>query len=99
MVRILLTWLLPLLAPSLIYIAIMFLRGRTEPGWIRRGPWVWLVTGGLALMLLSLGAWALTGGRAPGDLYVPSRFEDGQLRPSGTVDAEERGDGTPATPN
>jgi hypothetical protein len=81
MLRVLLAWLVPLLLPTAAYLAYMYLRGRNQPGWLREGPWVWLVASGLLLMALTLGAWALLGGGRPGEVYVPPHFEDGRLVP------------------
>lgn len=88
--RILLTVVLPLVLPTLVYIAYVALvearrvraaeEGRPAPWWAT-APWPWLVGIGVLLLGASLGSMALTGGGRPGEVYVPAHMEDGRLVP------------------
>jgi len=80
--------LVPLLAPTLIYVVYAALQARRRaaagaPGyaWVQRTPWAWLFAGGVALTALTLGAWAVLGGAPAGSVYVPPSFEDGEIVP------------------
>lgn len=87
--RLLLTVLLPLLAPTLIYLAWVAVRVRNgAPPPVRR-PWLWLAVGGVAFLMLVLAAWALSEGAPPHARYVPAHLEDGRLVPGATIPAEE----------
>ncbi|MGQ9371868.1 DUF6111 family protein [Azospirillum sp. ST 5-10] len=82
--RLLLTVLLPLLAPTLLYAAWVLLqarRGGPSPRW----PWLWLAGGGVAFLATVLGAWALSEGAPPHARYVPAHLEDGRVVEGVTV--------------
>ena len=78
--RVLLTVLLPLLAPALLYFLYMSSRGRAGSA-IQEVPWTWLAIAGGALMLITLGAVALLGGADPGTAYQPPHMENGEIAP------------------
>lgn len=89
--RIVLTYLLPLILPTALYLTWLTLRakraeaqGGTAPP--PKVPWVWLAAAGLALAMLVAAGTALMGEGRPGDVYrapyvddsgkvVPGRFE------------------------
>jgi len=79
--------LLILILPVLLYLGWRYLAhrravGRGGPGLdLTEGPWMWLLTGGLVLMIMSFFVLAFTTGEEPGGVYVPSKFEDGQIVP------------------
>ena len=77
--RVLLTVLLPLLAPAIVYFLYMNARG-AGPG-AREVPWTWLLIAGGALMVVTLGAVALLGGADPGTPYMPPHMENGEIAP------------------
>lgn len=87
MSRALLQIVLPLVLPTLLYLVwAAFIR---KPGeeeeelrWLRKGPWVWLISAGVVLMGIGLGVSAWLGGAPPGGTYVPARLEDGRVIPS-----------------
>lgn len=88
MVRILLTYVLPLLAPALVFILWTWARAAYvrshggQPPAIEDGPWFWLALSGGLLLLLTLGASALlTESGRPGDTYVPPQVIDGKVVP------------------
>ncbi|SDH11113.1 hypothetical protein [Roseospirillum parvum] len=87
MTRLLLTWLLPLLAPTLAYLAWFWWRARVvranggTPPAIERGPWVWLIGAGAVLTLAVLGVGALTRGAPSDAVYVPPVKVDGRIVP------------------
>ena len=88
MFRIFITYLLPLLAPFLLYLAWnAYVRHKAkkagdEPPSLEKGPIFWSLIAGLVLMMGSLITLALIGGDpAGGGSYVPPRFEDGKIVP------------------
>jgi hypothetical protein len=91
--RIFLTIVLPLVLPTVVYLLYVTTvearraqaaqEGHAAPWWVE-APWPWLVGGGVVLTGLTLGAIALTGGDAPGEVYVPAHMEDGRLVPGTT---------------
>lgn len=94
MIRVLLTYLLPLVLPTVVYLLWLRLSrpsagaGRAAAGDdLRRAvPWLWLALAGLALVAATLAALALTGGGSPGETYVPPHVEDGRVVPGRSVD-------------
>lgn len=86
--RILLQYALPILLPSLVYLAWLFYENRRiangGEGKVRRweeGPWAWLVAGGLALGVLVAIVTVVLTGRGKEGTYVPPRVEDGRVVP------------------
>ncbi|HYG90759.1 MAG TPA: DUF6111 family protein [Azospirillum sp.] len=91
--RLFLTIILPLVAPTLLYLSyVVVVEGRrvraAEAGerapWWAAAPWPWLVAAGVALLAVTLGTLALTGGSEPGTVYVPAHMENGRLVPGTT---------------
>ena len=87
MIRILLTYVVPLLLPAALYIVyvvaarrIMTSRGETAAR-LRRVPWLWLLAAGVALMGISLAIYSLSTGGESHRPYVPPRVEDGRVVP------------------
>lgn len=85
--RTLLTRILPLLLPILIYLGWWYLarrralsRGHPTPQ-LGDAPWTWLFVAGLGLMVVVLIVMGLTWGEEPGGVYVPPRYEDGKIIP------------------
>ncbi len=88
MSRTLLQIVLPLLLPSLLYLAWAFVFRRQNalgngetPHWVREGPWFWLIIAGVVLMAIGLGVTAWQHGGPPSGTYVPARVEDGRVVP------------------
>ncbi len=88
MVRILLTYVLPLVAPALVFVLWTWARATYirshggQPPAIEDGPWFWLtLAGGLLLLATLAGTALLTEGGKPGDKYVPPRVIDGKVVP------------------
>ena len=98
MLRIVLVYILPLLAPTLVFLTWVWLRGRyvaTHGGKapaIEDGPWFWLIFSGGILVLITMGAMALFFGErgAPGDTYVPPHVIDGRVVPGHHEQRPER---------
>ena len=90
--RRLLTILLPLLLPTLLYFGYLWFarsRGATGSGGtqsVRDIPWFWLGIAGLLLLAVTLVASTLIGGAAPGSHYQPPQLIDGQVQPGGFSD-------------
>ncbi len=85
--RILLDYVLPLILPTVLYVAVQVWRarhagaaGRLSPV-LRTAPWGRLAVAGVALAAAALGAVAVMGGAAPGQRYVPAHVQDGEVAP------------------
>lgn len=89
MIRLLLTYVLPLIAPTLLYLLWNWIQTRRAmagrrpaPPPIDQTPWVVLAVSGLLLVAVVLLSFVLFGGgSAPGLQYEPPRVEDGQIVP------------------
>ncbi len=82
MMRVTLTILLPLLAPTVIYFLWLTTVGRIGE---RSAPWTWLVIGGLAAAAAALVIIGVGSGGSRSGRYVPSHVEDGRLVPGQIV--------------
>jgi hypothetical protein len=86
MVKKLLTVVLPLMLPTLIYMAYMMIDrrkaaasgGAAVPWWVG-APWTWLITSGVLLAAIVLVTVALTGGFDTSGTYHPARLIDGKV--------------------
>jgi len=93
MMRFLLTVILPLLSPLIVYAAYLVLAQRKVrlagegrlPRW-QTAPWGVITMSGLVLMLISLGYWRISRGVAPGVELEPPHLEDGMVVPSRPVE-------------
>ena len=88
MTRFLLHYVIPLLLPFAVYFGIVALTRGRHPGWLDNTPWFSLSACGLGLVAVGLVAWGLLSGSAPGERYLPPRFEDGRIVPGRTVEIE-----------
>lgn len=87
MIRILFTYVLPLLLPSAIYFLWMLparrrakAEGREDPFW-EKPPWLWLAGIGVLLFGASLAFFGLGEGGPAWSDYEPPRIEDGGIVP------------------
>jgi hypothetical protein len=84
--RFFLQFVLPFLAPTLLFIAWAWMtRHQAAGGWVERmqkGPWFWLVLSGMVLVLGGLGVLAVTGGGEPGSRIIAPYLEDGRVVPA-----------------
>ena len=87
MSRILFTYAVPFLLPMAVYMAWVWYRtgyvarhGGEAPR-LEQGPWPLLLFLGAALVLVVLGATALSRGGTADLIYVPPRLENGQVVP------------------
>jgi hypothetical protein len=86
MLKKLLTVVLPLMLPTLIYMAYMMIDrrkaaasgGAAVPWWVG-APWTWLITSGVLLAAIVLVTVALTGGFDTSGTYHPARLIDGKV--------------------
>ena len=91
MIRVLLTILLPLILPTLLYVLWLVAARRAElagPGVWRSLPWAWLAVIGVVLsggLLYFVGTHI---GSMPQGTYVPPRYIDGRIEPGHVVPAE-----------
>jgi hypothetical protein len=89
MIRIFLIYVLPLLAPSALYILWRLWQIKRSSGTIegdvgrvvRGAPWVKLVAVGTGLLALVLAIAALAGGEPPHEAYTPPHLENGKVVP------------------
>lgn len=109
--RVFLTIVLPLLTPSLLYIAWLFLRARTAPAQgddtetsmvARLGdnvPWLTLVLSGAVLAIgVTTTMYLIQPTGDPDSVYTPPRMENGRILPGEMRPREEATDATPAAP-
>jgi hypothetical protein len=84
MLREVLTLVVPLLLPTLLYLAWLKAARRSEAdsaaAW-RRMPWVWLAASGVALAALVLFVVTVHFGTATPGTYVPPHAENGRIVP------------------
>ncbi len=89
MIRKLITIVLPLLTPAVLYMAWTWVRRRrpadgeegVDPFSWREMPWAWLGVAGAALVAANLIVSALFLQEEPGSRYEPPRFEEGKRIP------------------
>ncbi|MCA8927745.1 MAG: hypothetical protein KDC18_06720 [Alphaproteobacteria bacterium] len=82
MLRSVLMTLLPLLLPLIVYSAWRLVYGNERlPDWAQQVPWVPLLSIGIVLAALTLGAWRLTSNVPAGSEYEPPHMENGKLVP------------------
>lgn|GEM_PF-408158 len=94
---------LPLILPTLLYLAYVVIQRRRAratgadplPWWDTRTGF-WLAVSGVGLFLAGLAGWALTDGAPPGSIYVPDRYVDGELQPGYFIDPDEAAGGAGA---
>ena len=93
MFRLIFTYLLPLLLPTLGYLAWNWIQLRRTlagkraepPPSLAAMPWLILVGAGVSFLMVTLLALVLFGGgHSPGGTYVPPHMEDGKLIPGQT---------------
>ncbi len=75
-----LPFLLPFIAFGIYVLIARWRDARGGPRW-ENAPWVWLVSAGLVLVILSLVGLALVGDGNIDGTYIPGRFEDGRIVP------------------
>jgi len=85
MVRIVIENMLLFLLPTVIYVAYMLLKRRTEgasgANILDDAPLIWLVAAGAALVIVTLIVFGSTSGGKPGQTYQPPVFRDGKIEP------------------
>ena len=94
MIRVILQIVIPLVLPTALYLAYATFLRRKDPNAeidIPK-PWFRLAAVGLALVVISLGATAVTTGDKPGGRYVAPRQVDGKIVPGHIVRDKEPGD-------
>jgi hypothetical protein len=88
--RILLTYVVPLVLPTVLYVIVRILVQRRTPERWGDMPWLWLGVSGFVLLVLTLGWLALFSGSEPGSAYHPPQVIDGTVRPGGFDTPPER---------
>jgi hypothetical protein len=82
MIRILLTYVLPLILPTVLYL--LWLRFAVARGRAPEVPYVWLLLAGLVLVTITVFGLTLSGG-TPTGRYQPPHLEDGRVVPGRVV--------------
>ncbi|HVM79448.1 MAG TPA: DUF6111 family protein [Stellaceae bacterium] len=94
MIRVLLTIVLPLLLPTLLYVLWVLTMRRAELNaggqLLQKVPLVWLAAAGLALVALVLVVASLGFGGSGNGVYVPPTTVDGKIVPGHVVPAQPR---------
>ncbi|HTC18758.1 MAG TPA: DUF6111 family protein [Stellaceae bacterium] len=85
MIRVALTILLPLLAPTALYFLWYYAFGRKAESSAAHRPWTWLVIAGLAAAAAVLFTVGIDAGGDRGGLYVPPHVEGGAVVPGQVV--------------
>ena len=93
MIRKLLTVVLPLVLPFLVYWVYLALARRKArlagegrlPGW-QDAPWTWIIASGGMLMIAALVTVRLTSGVEPGVKLEPPRLIEGEVEPSRPIE-------------
>jgi hypothetical protein len=92
MLRVVFTIVLPLLAPTAIYLLWMWLANWSRPGeaagW-NGLPWWWLAGTGVLLLALVLFVVTVPSGTSVSGTYVPPRWENGRIIP-GHIEPDRR---------
>ena len=95
MLRVLLLFVAPLAAPTVVYILWRTFAPRRaggseaiQAGQWERLPWLWLSVVGVVLLVITLGWMAMTGGGAPDARYQPPRMIDGRIEPGRMIPPE-----------
>lgn len=86
--RFIITYLLPLVLPLVVYLLVVWATRGQHPGWLDQTPWLVLLGAGVALLALSLIGWSLLSGASPTKVYVPPHMEGGEVVPGRTVEPE-----------
>ncbi len=96
MTRIILTFILPLIAPTIAFVVWTIYRARRHqalatgqpiPAW-QEYPWIWLVGSGAVLAIVSVFTLGAIKDGGTTSSYTPARYEDGKLIPGEFVDQE-----------
>jgi len=82
--------LIPLLAPSLLYLYFKTRSGSPVRIAAKDAPWVWLLGAGIGLAAVGLIFWGLTSGGTPNAIYVPSQFKDGRVTSGKLIEKDEK---------
>jgi hypothetical protein len=89
MLKTLLLVVIPLLMPTLLYVAWLFLvqrrAGVAGGPWYAQVPWHWVSIAGAGFLFVVLALIALAGGDPPGGTYVPAEVIDGRVVPGRVV--------------
>lgn len=97
MIRILLTVILPFLAPTIMYLVWMKIRrdrirarndGTPLPEW-EKLPWPWLIGSGSVLVIIGFVFFGLQTEAKRDQIYVPPQMIDGELVPGHFIDPPE----------
>ena len=93
MLRILLTIILPIALPLLLYLGYVNLTRRAGKaagegilGPLEKGVWIWLIVAGAALATILLVTWDMMSGVPPGTKLRAPYMEDGRVVPSQVID-------------
>lgn len=80
--------LLPLVLPTVIYIAYLWTFRPRQGAGFPEIPWIWLGAAGVLLLAVTFLALTLLGGADPTERYLPPKVVDGQVVPGHYVPAK-----------
>ena len=93
MLRVVFTIVLPLVAPTAVYLLFAWLASWSSPGRELAGwaalPWAWLLGTGVLLLALVLFVVTVPSGTSVSGTYVPPRWENGRIIP-GHIEPDRR---------
>lgn len=89
MIRLFFIYVLPLIAPTVVYLLWCLWHLKRGTGTVegdmatvaRRAPWPKLTIAGVALLIVVIAIAALTGGEPPHESYAPPHMENGKVVP------------------
>lgn len=83
--RVFLQYILPFIAPTLVYLAWAWWKRRhqDEEAPVEKGPWFLLILAGFALAATSVIVFGLSKGHDPHSTYTPPSYKDGKVIPGG----------------
>ncbi len=88
MIRFLLQYIFPLAFPAALYLIYALYHQKNnddEPFDITKGPWLWLLGAGVALMTIALVVFNQMDGEKPGGVYQPPAYKDGKVVPGHVI--------------
>lgn len=84
MLRVFLQFILPLIFPTALWLVWVWFekrRSQDPSKQNRETPWIWLISIGFALSVISLVTWGIVEGNSPDKTYTAPQLKDGKIVP------------------